>query len=550
MSTLSLIIVENGVCADSIESAVARAQGRATLVVTSGFDDVISDHCLTHACTYVSLKSSCMGLVCAFLLPFEFVEVTHIVSDGDCAALQLCTTDTKALCNKDFFVCAKGADVDVSIKLYENVPRNFESHLFCDRVARGNNTVLIRREWLLGILKTLKAPAKNLLDELLTHSRRRAVSQCIAERIVAPETTCCVCIFAFDRPHYFSQLVDSLVAQITDEHVVMFLDGPTPRHSEADTRRIQQNVEVLHRRIPWAKINKARNNQCVAQNQWWGLTTVFCQAQYSRAIIMEDDVVLGTNALRSVYNMMPLLDVIASSIAINLGYRNYDDKLLLRIVDPYPSEDDVKDGCRQIHDHLHYWAWATSRKKFMLMKKDYDYFFHTFFRNVVYAQRKVHAIMTAVRRRGIYTQHGSQDWTRHNCFKMNGMHHHIVPSRRLVVPIGVEGFHCNEQIFTKRLGLDNTRSDVHNAVIPVTTPFHHVHSIGIHPSLLKTHDWLTKLGYTRWSNLHQVPILFVPDNAECDSPNAVKIGEHDTSDSRPWVRYVNACVRQARIKSM
>ena len=549
MSTLYLILVEtNNDIKESIEEVLTRAQGRATLVVTSGFDKDVSEHCLTHACTYLSMRSIAMGIACAFLLPFEFVEITHVVSSDACAALQLCTPETQALCNDDFLVCAKGADVDTSSRLYEAVPRKLRSsYIVCDDVSNGNNTILIQRGWLLEILRTLKT-SRNILQQVLTQSGRRALTRCITERIVAPPNITCVCIFAFDRPQYFSQLVESLETQLTNEHVVMFLDGPTPRHSEIDRQRILQNVEVLHKRIPWAKVNKARNNLCVAQNQWWGLTTVFCQAKYSRAVIMEDDVVLGRNALRSVYNMMPLLDIMKRSIAINLGYRNYDDNMFLRIVDPYPSENDVKDGCRQINDHLHYWAWATTRDKYMLMKKDYDHFFHTFFKNVVYKQRKVHAIMTEVRKRNIYTQHGSQDWARHNCFKMNGMHYHIVPSRRLVVPIGIEGFHCNEQIFIKRLGLDNTRSDVHDAAIPITTPFHHVHSIGIHPLLLKTHDWLTRLGYARWSNLQEVPIIFVPANAECDSPNAVKIGKHDTFASQPWVRYVNACVRQARIK--
>lgn len=548
MSTLRLLIVNANVSYSDLDRLLSKTYGYFTMVVTDTITEAVAQSCRTHCCTYVPLRHLFLGIVCSYLLPFQYVEITHISESTHDFDESVCSDVAKRMCDDGYVVCSRGFDVDIRASVYAEIQRTASAeHVFCDRVADRSNTVLVRRDWLPAVLQGFKHNAcATLLDQVCTLIDRRLIARSVGDRGRAASKDLCICIFAYNRPRYCEQLIKSLQPQVFREHVVIFLDSA--KEGSEDQRLVEQNISIARKSIPDVKICRAHRNLCVAQNQWWGLNTVFVTAAYERALILEDDVVLGNRVLRTVRNMFPLLDLMKRTIAFNLGYRNYDDKLTLRVVDPYPSELDIKDGCRHVHDHLHYWAWATTRSKFLLMQTDYDKLFNEYFKNVQYSKRNVHAIINAIRQRGVYTQHGSQDWMRHSCFKMNSMHYHIVPSRRLVVPIGVDGFHCNKKIFTERLNLSSALDDVYREEIKVTTPLHHVDSIGVHPSLITPHAWLRRLGYTRWRFLQDVPILFVPESASCDESNTFVIRENDNETSQPWIRYVNNCVRESRNK--
>lgn len=549
MSTLTLVLLVD--CA-KLES-IADAHG-SVIVVTQGEVPEARARCVANEWAYLPLRSLLAGIVCAYMLPFDYVDIV-LVGEGD-VRVQGTFSERFQLCCDGLAVCAVGADVKVECDAYETLQRRVRdsSYIYCDALAHGSNCMTVAREWLRHYLKHLK-PCDDP-NSILVDLQQRLLQRCVARErgrpIPAPKSATCICIFAFNRPHYFQKLVQSLAKQITKEDVVLFLDSPECKFKGriCDPALVHENVTSIQAAIPFARVCQARQNLCVAQNQYFGMLAVFGTAKYDRALFLEDDLVLGAQALKSVHTMWHHLELMHNVIAFNLGYRDYSERQTLRLVEPYPSEDDVKDGCRKIHDHTHYWAWATTRLKYERMQREYRHFYITYFKGVQYDKRNVHGIIADIRKRGIYTQHGSQDWTRHACFRLNGMHLHLVPSRRLIVPIGVEGYHCNEQIFKHRLGLDNTVHKVYNAAISICTPIHIFRSIGVHPAVLQRHPWVTQLGYPRWTRLDSTPIILIPSDAVDEHPHAIRVADSDTLDTRPWARFISACIRRRKFYAL
>ena len=567
---LTVIVVEKVWPPQTIPEDLIRhlvKQTNAVLVVSRGYSVRLKNICLTVCASYVPLRMTFCVWPMVYMLPLDYVAVHFIQpANGECDTIEqhsLTQRHLDLMLTSNVAVATHGVTATPGFDEYDVLMRPYDGE-FCYTDFAVHDCIL-KRQWVASALRHQHTPAKSPLSWLMQHCQQRLGIRVLSpialhnyEVRTAPSRRA-ILIFAFNRPQYFKHLVRSLVRQLTpDIDVLLCQDGAFCTHRQTmicDEEIIEENIGYLTSAIPHAKVLKAVHNLCIAENQYLGMSSAFIRFRYDEVIILEDDIVLGCNAIRSTFNMVPLLDLMRDVICFNMGYRIYDSSKPrnIRAVMPYADPEDISDGCRHLHDHLHYWAWMTTRSKFERCYDDYTKFYQTYFRRQLYSVRPIHKIMADIRRRGISSQHGSQDWTRHACFRMSGMHYHLVPSHRLVVPIGVNGYHSNSKIFVQRLQLDSDQRNVFNYELRMTDIcIQHFSSIGVHPQLCKTHEWTTKIGFARWRNLSSVAIVFIPEDADIDISHERIIrlkDEHCSVDYRRVINHAIRCVKKCTEKT-
>lgn len=108
-----------------------------------------------------------------------------------------------------------------------------------------------------------------------------------------------IVLYAYNRPHYFEQVLKSLQPQAKETEVFLFNDGPNNR---ADKRNVARSVELFKKYFPHSTAFESDVNLGVAFNQKRGREFIFDQAE--SAIFIEDDIVLNDYYIKQLNLLM------------------------------------------------------------------------------------------------------------------------------------------------------------------------------------------------------------------------------------------------------
>jgi GR25 family glycosyltransferase involved in LPS biosynthesis len=121
-----------------------------------------------------------------------------------------------------------------------------------------------------------------------------------------------IAILSYDRPHYLTQVLDSLAPQLNPlDRVYLFQDGAWNPHSGAtktDQKLIDECGMHFSRIIPKGKIILSETNLGVAGNYRRADEFVFVEYEAPYALFLEDDLVLSAHYLQIIDRLLKLAE--------------------------------------------------------------------------------------------------------------------------------------------------------------------------------------------------------------------------------------------------
>ena len=114
-----------------------------------------------------------------------------------------------------------------------------------------------------------------------------------------------VAFIAFNRPHYFSQTVNSIKDQIQDQPVYLFLDGP--RHAD-ETNLVRENEKLFCEAFPNGIVMALDKNIGAELNQVRLANTVFGEFGAMHCFWIEDDWIFEPNYFEQLKLMVDFCD--------------------------------------------------------------------------------------------------------------------------------------------------------------------------------------------------------------------------------------------------
>lgn len=297
-----------------------------------------------------------------------------------------------------------------------------------------------------------------------------------------PTSTTAIVVFAWNRPDYFKQTIESIRDNAGDRDVIIFIDGVVNMFSGVqytDNAKVSEVVKIAKKTLPNAMIVRAAYNYGVGLMQFFGVYTAFTLG-YERVLFCEDDLVLGKHYIASVEALSVLLDKIPQLAAVQGGYRREsEDPNAIIAADSFGV-------------HMHYWAWMTTRDRFDRILTRYQAAAEELFWGVDYATSKnregTPPYIEWFNRHGLKARFRSQDWVRDGCFRLEGMPYKACCAKRRSAPIGEVGLHSTKERFVE-MGLDSSTKDIHApppnlSKMTVLTPRIHIesHTASCYPS--------------------------------------------------------------------
>ena len=121
-----------------------------------------------------------------------------------------------------------------------------------------------------------------------------------------------IAILSYDRPHYLTQVLDSLAPQLGElDQVYLFQDGVWNPHSgitKTDHELIEECCVVFSRIIPQGKTFRSEVNLGIAGNYRRAEEFLFEDKGTPYALFLEDDLVLSVHYLRIVDRLLKLAE--------------------------------------------------------------------------------------------------------------------------------------------------------------------------------------------------------------------------------------------------
>ncbi|HSC18711.1 MAG TPA: glycosyltransferase family A protein [Rhizomicrobium sp.] len=136
---------------------------------------------------------------------------------------------------------------------------------------------------------------RNLMEQLRPHARpRRGATEAAANNPIA--------ILSFNRPHYLSQVLDSLLAQtaLGDRAVLLFQDNavsPFTGKRFAQDEDIEACVDLFREKFPTGTVVPAEHNLGIARNFLRAEERLFLDLDADAGYFFEDDMVLSPHYL-------------------------------------------------------------------------------------------------------------------------------------------------------------------------------------------------------------------------------------------------------------
>lgn len=122
----------------------------------------------------------------------------------------------------------------------------------------------------------------------------------------------CVCINAYNRPLYFSQLLESLSPQVKDIPTYLFIDYPEELNELTKMDRLETElligaqISLFQRRIPHGEVHKSSEsfgiaNQCKKARD-------YALGRHERALFFADDFIISSYYVEMIRRLMDFLE--------------------------------------------------------------------------------------------------------------------------------------------------------------------------------------------------------------------------------------------------
>lgn len=155
-----------------------------------------------------------------------------------------------------------------------------------------------------------------------------------------------ILLVAYNRPHYFSRVLDGLRNQNTDGwNVVCHIDGPKEGES---TSLIEENVHLAKTSPLGVEVKQSPVNLGLHQNVLFAIDDVF-RAGTENLIVLEDDI-------------LPLKGFM-EYMRWGLGMVERNAKVQSAVAYSHPLTRDLPPDFAQTFNWFTPWGWATTRKK-------------------------------------------------------------------------------------------------------------------------------------------------------------------------------------------
>jgi hypothetical protein len=167
-----------------------------------------------------------------------------------------------------------------------------------------------------------------------------------------------IAVMAFNRPHYLSQVLDSLLTQhgLGDRPVFLFQDNAVNAYSgvrHAEDADIAASIAVFRERFPRGEVRLAEHNLGVAENFLRAETFVFTELNAEVCYFLEDDMVLSPHYLA-------MLDEIYGFVAgaERVGYFAAYGKHTMPL-------EEQRERATAMQRLEHHWAFGLTRKHWL-----------------------------------------------------------------------------------------------------------------------------------------------------------------------------------------
>jgi GT2 family glycosyltransferase len=121
-----------------------------------------------------------------------------------------------------------------------------------------------------------------------------------------------IAVLSYDRPHYLTQVLDSLAPQLSElDQVYLFQDGAWNPHSgitKTDPEFIEECCMQFSRIIPQGKIFRSEVNLGIAGNYRRADEFLFVDKEAPYALFLEDDLVLSVHYLKIIDRLLKLAE--------------------------------------------------------------------------------------------------------------------------------------------------------------------------------------------------------------------------------------------------
>lgn len=243
-----------------------------------------------------------------------------------------------------------------------------------------------------------------------------------------------VALISYNRPHYFSQLLESLEGQsyLDNTYFHLFQDGPK---TIADTRLVPKSIKLFaDSKLPFKRSHIRRRNVSIAINQFEAVEHMVKRYEY--LIVIEDDVILSKHFLRLIRVLIEQYGDREDIFGMSLNF-------LRRCKGRY-IENNLN---KMVYTNEHWWAECFSAKKWAIVKP-YFMEYYRLVKNINYSQRPHARIKSLFRRHGLFIPQTSQDAGKDYALMRAGLKRiNSVVNRGKY--IGVEGVHFNEVVAQK-----------------------------------------------------------------------------------------------------
>lgn len=179
-----------------------------------------------------------------------------------------------------------------------------------------------------------------------------------------------ICIVSYNRPHYLSQLLESLTAQRLDScrigAVHLFQDGPKRRSAEIDQPKIEECVRAFQRSYPEGSVWRATENIGIVGN-YEKLWEAMAMSTADAVIVFEDDLILSSHYLDVMAKLLrraekdPNIGLVSATGVLSTSQELRDARI--RAVMPMATAWGI-----------HRWGWGITRstiREFLPIKRLY-----------------------------------------------------------------------------------------------------------------------------------------------------------------------------------
>lgn len=244
-----------------------------------------------------------------------------------------------------------------------------------------------------------------------------------------------VALIAYNRPHYFSQLVNSLEnqSQLTNLDFHLFLDGP--QRPVADSLLIKQTRQIFDdSSLPNKSVHKRDKNVSIAINQFEAVE--YMVNEYDYVWVVEDDLVLSKYYVR-------LLRIMIEQYANKKDVFGVSLNFLRRC-----NESDINKFYSSVqYRNEHWWAECFSSEKWKTVKP-YFLEYYKFVKDIPYNMRPRERIQRLFKSIDMHIPQTSQDAGKDYALKKAGLKRiNTVVNRGIY--LGEKGVHFTPQIAAK-----------------------------------------------------------------------------------------------------